>query len=77
MIRVSADHKDPRWQLDGAEFAVVAKGEYGSLRVGGDAANGFYAIAPNFGCGKSRTTPTAAIRHLLEDNGCVRIRFED
>lgn len=77
MILVTASHVDARWRLDSVPFSVMAHGDgHQDYRVGGDDVNGFYAIAPNFGCGKTRKTPMEAIRHLLLDNGCTAIHRE-
>ena len=77
MIYVSCTHRDARWRLDRQPFAVQEAGEYTprEYRIGGDHANGYYAVAPHFGCGKNRSTPKNAIIHLLTDNGAQNITF--
>lgn len=75
-IIVSASHVSPNWRLDSVRFSVIADGDaHQSYRVGGDAENGYYAIAPQYGCSKSRSTPELAIRSLLTDNGCTCIHI--
>lgn len=78
-VIVSCSHPNPRWQLDAVSFAISANGEWDrSYRVGGSAdTGGYYAVAPNFGCGVNQPTPEAAIRSLLQANGAtaIDIRF--
>jgi hypothetical protein len=69
-MMVSTTHKSPRWTLDDQEFALVEAGQFGDYRVSGDHANGYYAIAPDFGCGRTCTNPASAIRDLVYSNGC-------
>lgn len=77
MLIVSTTHKVETWQLNNQPFALVEQGEWDrEYRVGGDHANGYYAIATNFGCGKTRATPQEAIRHLMYDNGCTSVRLD-
>lgn len=78
-IIVSCTHPtSPRWQLDKVRFSVQERGEHGrDYRIGGDAANGYYASAPEFGCGKTRQTIEAAITQLLCDNAATITFFED
>ncbi len=70
MFLVSAQHIAPEWTLTNEAFADVTLGEWASHRVNGDAVNGYYAIAPHFGCGHTKPTKEAAIRSLLLANGC-------
>jgi len=76
MLTVSANHISPVWRLDGQAFAIVEQGEYGQFRIGGDKANGYYASAPNFGCGRTHAFKADALRDLLAANGCTAIRIE-
>jgi hypothetical protein len=82
---VSADHLSPKYRLDNMAFHVdgdarVAEVE-GAGRVGyydgrrHGYAEEFYADLHPFGCGKSFATAEAAIRSLLQDNGCTNIRI--
>jgi len=71
MIIVSANHSSADWTLVNQPFAVVESGEFGAYRVGGDSANGYYAIAPKFGCGRNANSPESAIRNLVLSNGCT------
>ncbi len=76
MLKVSASHVAADWRLDGQAFAVVEQGEYAQHRIGGDAANGYYASAPRFGCGRTARTIDAALTDLLLANGCTSIRID-
>jgi hypothetical protein len=75
MIKVTAKHSNIRWTLDDQEFALVEAGEFGDYRVGGDHANGYYAIAPGFGCGRTCNSPAGALRDLIFSNGCTAIHI--
>jgi len=76
MFKVSASHPNPKWQLSAEPFANVDAGEWGDYRVKHDKALGWYAIAPNFGCGRNASTPERAITSLLAANGCTAILVE-
>lgn len=76
MLKVSAAHVSPLFALD-THFAVIAAGdEFSAYRVGGDAKHGYYAMAPQYGCGRTCKTLSGAIRDLLMSNGCTSIRIE-
>lgn len=58
---VNASHVSADYAADRAVIEVRADGDK------------FYASESPYGCGKSRATPEAAIRELLENNGCTRV----
>ena len=74
MLTVSAEHPVEAYRLYSTPFAVIEEGDrHNQFRVGGDKANGYYAIAPGFGCGRTCRTPADAIRDLLQANGCTAV----
>ena len=77
-MKVWCNHQYDQFRLDGVDFAIVEKGEYNqSYRVGGDANNGYYANAVDFGCGRTCPTVNDAIRSLLFNHNCYDISYSD
>ena len=68
---VSTAHVSPKYALNNAVVTV----DYRDYRKYGGQEE-YSVTLPNFGCGKSQATPEAAIRSLLNDNGCTYIRFD-
>lgn len=72
-LTVNANHTVETYRLANQTFTVNV---HSSHRVNGDDVNGYYAIAPGFGCGRHCSTPERAIQSLLADNGCTGITVQ-
>lgn len=72
---VTADHRAPEYRLTNQPFSVGCRTGLGFERAYGEQPATYFADLDPFGCGKSRTTPEAAIRDLLSANGCTNIRI--
>ena len=77
-MKVWCNHQHDQFILNGADFAIVEEGDFNqSYRIGGDANNGYYAIATGFGCGRTCPTITEAIRSLLFSHNCFDVSYSD